>query len=252
LRAASPLDPRSTRKVPMVAQAHLPVFAESVHKGDIPKVYTLQRYYTSADVAKHSSSHDCWVSYFGKVYDLTPLLLEYAGPLAQPIIDAAGRDISHWFNPETGEPKTHIAPDTGLEEIYCPWGRYIDVPPQGPESSWPTNRSTPWWGDERYLIGSAASRTRRVEIVNLMTKQKNMLEVPVDETVEEIQQRFLVFNAHAASYTWKRLGKPLNMNKTLEENGMKDETEEFIRLGIDPDDHIPVIHLYFNDDLSEA
>mmetsp|Transcript_11350 Transcript_11350/g.23642 ORF Transcript_11350/g.23642 Transcript_11350/m.23642 type:complete len:127 (-) Transcript_11350:57-437(-) len=49
-----------------------------------------------------------------------------------------------------------------------------------------------------------------------------------------------------------RLGKPLNMDKTLAENGMEDETEEFLRLSIDLDHHIPVIHLHFNDDLTEA
>jgi len=238
--------------LPRPEDARKPVFDASVRKGDIPKEYKIRRFYTPADIAKHNLEHDCWVSYFHNVYDLTPLLAEYKGALAQPIIDAAGTDISHWFDETTGEPKRHIDPQTGLEEIYCPWGRYIHVPPQRPESSWATNYETPWWEDRRYFIGRASVRTRKVAIVNLMTKQKNTLEVPVEETVNEIQERYEVHNAHASSYTWKRLGLPLNMEKTLEENGMKDETEEFMRLGMDPDDHIPVIHLYFNDDLTEA
>mmetsp|Transcript_86251 Transcript_86251/g.239162 ORF Transcript_86251/g.239162 Transcript_86251/m.239162 type:complete len:249 (-) Transcript_86251:264-1010(-) len=237
---------------PKPEEARKPVFDPSVRKGDIPKEYKIQRYYTFADIAKHNLEHDCWVSYFNNVYDLTPLLAEYKGPLAQPIIDAAGTDISHWFDKNSGQPKMHIDPTTGLEEIYCPWGRYIHVPPKGPESNWATDYVTPWWEDRRYFIGQASRRTRKISIVNLMTKQKNTLEVPVEETINEIQERYLVFNAHASSYTWKRLGTPLNMEKTLEENGVKDETEEFVRLGVDPDDHIPVIHLYFNDDLTEA
>lgn len=237
---------------PKPEEAQEPTFAKDVRSGDIPKQYVLRRYHTQADVARHNSDHDCWVTYFGRVYDLTPLLAEYRGPLAQPIIEAAGTDISHWFDEATGWPKTHIDPRTGLQEIYCPWGRYIHVPPQGPESNWATNYETPWWEDRRYYIGQAANRTRKVTIVNLLTKQKNTLEVPIEETVEEIQERYTIFNAHAPSYQWKRLGKPLNMQKTLEENGMKDETEEFFRLGVDPDDHIPVIHLYFQDDLTEA
>jgi hypothetical protein len=237
---------------PQPEEARGPTFAATVQKGDIPKDYQLKQYYTSADVAKHNSSHNCWVSWSGRVYDLTPLLAEYTGPLAQPIIDAAGSDISHWFDDSTGQPKTHIDPVTGLEEIYCPWGRYIHVPPQGPESNWATNVNPPWWEDPRYFIGLSSGRTRKVTIQNLLTKQKNTLEVPVEETVAEIRDRYLISNAHAASYTWKRLGKPLNMNKTLEENGMKDEQEDFLLLGIDPDDHIPVIHLYFNDDHTEA
>mmetsp|Transcript_12515 Transcript_12515/g.22095 ORF Transcript_12515/g.22095 Transcript_12515/m.22095 type:complete len:241 (-) Transcript_12515:80-802(-) len=232
--------------------ASQPVFASTVSKGDIPKEYKLQRFYTAADVAKHNSSHDCWVSYFGSVYDLTPLLAEYTGPLAQPIIEAAGSDISFWFDEATKQPKTHVDPVTGMEEIYCPWGRYVHVPPQGPESGWSTSFGTPWWEDRRYYIGSRSAQTRKVSIVNLLTKQKNTLEVPIEETVEEIRERYLLHNAHAGSYTWKRLGKPMNMEKTLEQNGMKDETEEFMRLGIDPEDHTPVIHLYFNDDLTEA
>lgn len=237
---------------PQPGDAKLPVFAETVFAGDQPKTYALKTYYTPADVAAHNSSHDCWVSYFGNVYDLTPLLAQYSGPLAQPIIDAAGTDISHWFDENTGEPKTHVDPVTRLEEVYCPWGRYIHVPPQGPESNWSTNFGTPWWADNTYFIGRLAARTRKVQMVNLLTKQKNTLEVPVEETCEEIRARYLLHNAHAISYTWKRLGKPLNMQKTLEENGIKDETEEFQRLGIDGDDHIPVIHLYFDDDLTEA
>jgi hypothetical protein len=229
-----------------------PVFDASVRKGDIPKAYTLKRYYTRADVAKHSTSHDCWISYFGNVYDLTPLLAEYKGPLAQPIISAAGTDISHWFDEGTREPITHICPRTGLDQIYCPWGRYIHVPPEGPESDWATDFELPWWRDPRYFIGSYTARERKIYIVSLLTKQKHLLEVPVEETIEEVRERYLALNFHAKSYTWKRLGKPLDMEKTLEENGMKDETEEFHRLGIDPDDHIPTIHLYFDDDLTEA
>jgi len=245
-----------SKVVPMNApkpeEACRPVYDKSVFIGNIPKEYTLKRYYTAADVAPHSSSHDCWVSYFGNVYDLTPLLAEYDGPLASPIIDAAGSDISHWFNQETGQPKTHIDPETGLEEIYCPWGRYIHVPPKGPESGWATNYVTPWWEDRRYYIGSFTQRTRKVTICNLLTKQKTSIEIPTEETVDEIRDRYLLFNAHAKSYKWTRLGKPLDMTQTLEQNGMKDETEEFMRLGIDPDDHIPVIHLHFLDDLTEA
>lgn len=237
---------------PTPNQARAPKYDNRVRRGDVPKEYKLQRYYTAADVARHNASHNCWVSWFGRVYDLTPLLAEYDGPLAQPIIDAAGTDISHWFDETTGQPKRHIDPATGLEETYCPQGRYIHVPPQGPESNWATDFGAPWWEDTRYFIGSRSMRTRKVTIQNLLAKQKSTIEVPVEETVAEIRDRYLVFNAHATSYTWKRLGKPLNMQKTLEENGMKDEQDEFMRLGIDPDDHIPVLHLYFNDDHTEA
>ncbi len=70
----------------------------------------------------------------------------------------------------------------------------------------------------------------------------------------EIQERYLEFNAHAASYTWKHLVAEkftlLDMEKTLTENGMEDESAEFEKLGIDQDFYIPVVHVHFNDDLT--
>lgn len=70
--------------------------------------------------------------------------------------------------------------------------------------------------------------------------------------MNEILDRFLNYNTHAASYTWKRLGKILDMNANLTENGITDETQECLNLGLDPEDYIPAVHIYFNDDLTIA
>ena len=42
------------------------------------------------------------------------------------------------------------------------------------------------------------------------------------------------------------------MTKTLEQNGVEDESKEFYQLKLNEDDHLPPISLYFNDDLTEA
>lgn len=42
------------------------------------------------------------------------------------------------------------------------------------------------------------------------------------------------------------------MNKTLEENGVPDESEEFYKLSMNDEQFLPALHLYFNDDLTEA
>ena len=42
------------------------------------------------------------------------------------------------------------------------------------------------------------------------------------------------------------------MDKNLEENGIPDETDELLELGIDLEEYIPAVHLYFNDDLTIA
>ena len=39
-------------------------------------------------------------------------------------------------------------------------------------------------------------------------------------------------------------------DKTLEENGIADESEEFEELGLPDDYYISAIHIYFNDDLT--
>ena len=86
----------------------------------------------------------------------------------------------------------------------------------------------------------------------MLTKHDDTLEVASEESINEILDRYLELNIHAASYTWKRLGKVLDMSQTLEENGIPDETDELLELGIDLEDYIPAIHLYFNDDLTIA
>lgn len=54
-------------------------------------------------------------------------------------------------------------------------------------------------------------------------------QAPCEETIKEILERYKVINKHAASYTWKRLGRPLDMELNLEDNNIVDETEEFER-----------------------
>ena len=76
------------------------------------------------------------------------------------------------------------------------------------------------------------------------------MDVASEENMNEILDRYMPYNMHAASYTWKRMGQVLDMNMTLLENGIIDETKECEELGIDPDEYIPAIHLYFNDDLT--
>lgn len=60
------------------------------------------------------------------------------------------------------------------------------------------------------------------------------------------------YNSHARSYTWKYIGKNLEMAKTLEDNDVADDSEEFYKLAMNDDSFLPAIHIYFNDDLTEA
>ncbi|XP_069502386.1 cytochrome b5 domain-containing protein 1 [Ambystoma mexicanum] len=210
------------------------------------------RFFTPREVSTHTTPKDLWVSYLGKVYDLSPLIAKYAGNvLLKPIIEAGGKDISHWFNPKTKDIRTHIDHMTGCLKYYTPQGRFIHIPPPLPRTDWDNSFGRPWWKDSSYEAGILSTKTRFIRIINTMTSQQQVLEVCNEETITEILQRYLPYNSHAASYTWKYKGTNLDMDKTLEENGVHDEDEEFYELRMDAAEYMPYLYLYFNDDLTE-
>ncbi|XP_006899203.1 PREDICTED: cytochrome b5 domain-containing protein 1-like [Elephantulus edwardii] len=211
-----------------------------------------RRFFTPAEVAQHNLPEDLWVSYLGYVYDLTPLAQKYKGDLLlKPILEVAGQDISHWFDPKTRDLCKHIDPLTGALRYRTPRGRFLHVPPQLPRSDWANDFGKPWWQGSLYEIGQLSEKTRHIRIINTLTSQEHTLEVGAQESLWEILHRYLPFNAHAASYTWKYEGKELKMGSTLQENGIGDEDEEFDLLNMDSTLYTPALLLYFNDDLTE-
>lgn len=90
------------------------------------------------------------------------------------------------------------------------------------------------------------------DLLCIWLRSSDFLKVCSEETMTEILARYLRYNAHAASYTWKYDGRNLDMDKTLEDNGIPDEDEEFYKLSMNDDTFLQAIHLYFNDDLTEA
>lgn len=64
----------------------------------------ISRYFTPSEVAAHNGEDDVWVSFLGKVLDLSPLAQEHKGSmLLKPILAIAGQDISHWFDAVSGD-----------------------------------------------------------------------------------------------------------------------------------------------------
>ena len=83
-------------RVPTPRESKAAGFKDAKH---LPRPYKLRRFYTPNEVAKHNTTDDCWVSKFNKVYDLTLLLDANAGKQeCDPIVLAAGTDITHWFD----------------------------------------------------------------------------------------------------------------------------------------------------------
>lgn len=249
----------------------------------------MQSYYTPYEVATHNTPSDCWVSLLGSVYDVTRLLRDNPGPLAAPILSAAGTDISHWFDASTGGVRSRVDPGTQLQVPYCPQGLFLHVPLVQPTTSADCAAlETPWWRDATLKVGLLSAATRLVRVRNVLTEQEDTLEVPCEETVAQLQQRYLALNAHAGSYTWKALVKrarqgggsgaaaaaaaastqaatmhqqqqqqqhewrELCMGQTLQENAVLDESSEYEALDLPSDYHVPVLHMYWNDDLTVA
>ncbi|GET88404.1 hypothetical protein, conserved [Leishmania tarentolae] len=221
----------------------------------------MPRFYTAKEVREHAFHDDAYVSLNGKVLDLTPLIAAYKempkfAHLAKPLVQVAGTDISHWWDAEANDLRSCVDVTSGMRTYAMPLGRVPHMPTIYPDSNIDLNYDIPWWKDPQYIIGSLTSRTRRIRIVNTLTGDEKTLEVCEEETLEELlRERYLSINAHARSYTWMRLEpdpRELDMSRTLEDNGIHDETDSFEDLGLNADYYIPAIHLYYNDDLTEA
>jgi hypothetical protein len=219
----------------------------------VPAAAATKRFFTANEVREHGSEDDAWVSARGKVLDLTSLIAKYRGTLTQPLVRVAGSDISHWFDHSTGDLKKCIDDTTGLETYAQPFGRFVHVPTLRADTTVDATYDLPWWNDPTFVIGELTKKSRKVRIVNTLNGHETMLEVCSEETLQEILNRYLAINAHAASYTWKRIDtepRVLDMAKTLDENRIGDESDEFEALGLPADFYIPAVHLYFNDDLT--
>ena len=110
----------------------------------LPAPYKMRRYYLPTDVSVHNTANDCWVSLFEEVCDLTKLIQENYAAEAEPLIKAAGTDITHWFDPKTLGPKVFVNPLTNLPEFLAPNGPYLHLPPTGPSSSFNPDFTAPY------------------------------------------------------------------------------------------------------------
>ena len=229
-----------------------------ISKKDLPAPSRKHRYYTPDEVKLHNTANDCYVSIFHEVFDLTKYIQENYSSLMEPLIKAAGTDISHWFDPKTGDPKTCILPGTSLLSFYSPDGLYPNIPPSFPDAEWDYNFDIPWWKNDNYKIGKLTKKVRKINIMNTLTEHVDLIECCQEETINEILERYKKYNDHADSYTWKRLQKKLDMDLTLDENDVPDEKDDHFAIydddakNIEAEEYVPIIHLYFNDDLTES
>ncbi|KAH8967114.1 hypothetical protein BDL97_03G062100 [Sphagnum fallax] len=228
----------------------------------------MKKWFTIEELAAHNSPFDCYVSIYGTVYDLTHLIPQHSRALSQPLLQMAGKDISHWFEPRTADMTTGVEllmefdPQMQIT-TYCipPKGKFIHFPPMYPCNVF-NMEELPWWKDPDYMVGKLSERSRFVRIRNVMTEHTDLMEVPMEETINQIMERYVNLNAHALSYEALKLctcdtheGKvfvALDMNKSLEENGVFDESLEYGEMGMEINHLIPVMDVHYTDDLTVA
>ena len=137
----------------------------------------------------------------------------------------------------------------------------------GPPGGSQRGPSTPWWRDPNYIIGELAGPVTSVSLYNTLTKQRINIQIPLSQTLNKtLQQQLLNQNQHARAYSCSRLGKALDLNKTLEQNGIEpmnnllDDSigglqggpQEALKGGSQKakgEEYTPTILLHFEDDL---
>ena len=75
------------------------------------------------------------------------------------------------------------------------------------------NDFVPWYKNQSLIVGKLTKRSVPVKFINTLCHSEEIIEVPIEETLNEICVRYLELNFHARSYTWKDIdGRPLDMN----------------------------------------
>ena len=65
--------------------------------------------------------------------------------------------------------KTFVDPVRNIKMPYTPQGRFVHVPPSDPKE-YCTLIGTPWWEDEKYIIGKLTVKKRPVKVLNILTQ----------------------------------------------------------------------------------
>uniref|UniRef100_A0A3P8UY81 Cytochrome b5 domain-containing protein 1 n=1 Tax=Cynoglossus semilaevis TaxID=244447 RepID=A0A3P8UY81_CYNSE len=210
------------------------------------------KYFTPAEVAAHNTAEDLWVSFLGKVCNLTPLMNQFKGDFT---LNRCGNKCLTYFPFNLSDfipVLKHVDPLTNCVRYYTPRGRFVHTPPSGPHSDWAGDIGQPWWKDQQYEVGRLTTKARWIRVLNTLTSQEQRLQVCSEETLDVILERYLRYNSHARSYTWKYNAACLDMNKTLDENNVPDDDMELEELRLDRDLFVPALLLHFNDDLTEG
>ncbi|KAJ1526824.1 hypothetical protein ONE63_008392 [Megalurothrips usitatus] len=195
------------------------------------------------EVMAHSSEGDVWVSVFGRVLDVSDLASpDPAGPSGlggRLLFALAGKDVSHWFEPDCSQVATFVHPSSGAAAPL--WPVPTATGPPGP----------PWWRDPARVRGLLTARPRPIRIVDALTGLQVLLSVCSEDSLARVLQRCDAFDSDEARYECVRAddadGRPLDRSRTLLENGIEDERDLFVDLGLPEDLYVPALMLVRRD-----
>lgn len=218
-----------------------------VRPRDVTSFSGKRRWVSARELRRHSASTDCWLAVCGRVFDVTSLVATSRSPLTEPLLQHAGRDVSEWFDPETLLPLPLARVYANCDEAFkafkpgAPFLHCIGSGFQG----------TPWWQDERLVIGRFASEVETLKVLNTLTGQLVEVEAPSDAPLGDVVfQELLPLNSHVEAYTLSCLGRALDLSKTLSENGLETNQKALKQHDLPWKELTPSILLHFTGDLS--
>jgi hypothetical protein len=110
-----------------------------------------------------------------------------------------------------------------------------------------------WWNDPTTILGSLSRKCVEVELLNTLTGSRVRIRVPEELEFGDIIERYILeWNRHARSYHFKYEGVKIDLSGSLLENGIVCESDRLLELGMNPDEFVPTIMMYFVDDLRVA
>ncbi|XP_053691715.1 cytochrome b5 domain-containing protein 1 [Sabethes cyaneus] len=167
------------------------------------------------EVVVHNRIDSAWVIVHGNVFNITVLFNDsnQSQKIYQLLLAFAGKDLSIYFN-DSNTAKYRISKD----------GIRVPVFPSVKIRNKLTDRL--WWKDQSLLLGKITSQERKIRVVNNITFDMYEIVVCEEDTIANVQQKFLRYNENSSNYTWKsclRLtdeAANLRLDKTLTENGI--------------------------------
>ena len=195
------------------------------------------------------------------VYDITQLLSLYPPSVVESFLSVAGTDISYLFKP-CGSRGTSVlsVDDFDIGTAAHPITNLVSSRAGAHMFAYPLTEAPhiPWWQDMSLIIGRLSAKLRKVTVKNTLTGHEQVMDIPSEDVVADIQKKYMECNWQAEGYTWKALRKAgeamvlfeLDMNSTLEENGIADETKIFEKMQMVSANFVPVLYLHLTDSLS--